>query len=136
MRLSADRGKPVLLRRFSAVLLAFAAAGCVLAEDLPAQPTSSDGSTPAPARSSELDERWVGGWFSHNVLRIDWRTGESRRMFIPTGGGGLSEAHACSFGIDNNLYVASPGNSIVRGYDGVIGADDALRLLGSWGSCP
>ena len=136
MRLSADRGKPVLLRRFSAVLLAFATTGCVLADDLPAQPTSSDGSAPAPAHGSELDECWVGGWFSHNVLRIDWRTGESRGMFIPTGGGGLSEAHACSFGIDNYLYVASPGNRIVRRYDGVIGASDALRLLGSWGSCP
>ena len=122
MQLSADHGNSGLPRRFLAVLPAFAATCCVFAEDLPAQPTSSRSSAPAPTRGSELDELWVGGWFSHNVLRVDWQTGESLGMFIPTGGGGLSEAHACSFGTDNNLYVASHGNSTVRRYDCETGA--------------
>ena len=122
MQLSADRGDSGLLRRFLAVLLAFAVTGCVLAEDLPAHPPSSGSSASAPTRGNELDELWVGGWISHNILRVDWQTGESLGMFIPTGGGGLIEAHACSFGTDNNLYVAWHGNSTVRRYDGETGA--------------
>lgn len=122
MRPSADRPAMTLLRRFSAMSLALGATVWVAAEDLPAQPPSSRSSAPAFNGGEELDELWVGGWFSHNVLRVDWQTGESLGMFVPSGDGGLFEAHACSFGTDNNLYVASHGNSTVRRYDGETGA--------------
>ena len=122
MRPSADRPTMTLLRRFSAMSLALGATVWVAAEDLPAQPPSSRSSAPAFNGGEELDELWVGGWFSHNVLRVDWQTGESLGMFVPSGDGGLFEAHACSFGTDNNLYVTSHGNSTVRRYDGETGA--------------
>ena len=113
MRLSVDCGKIGLLPRFLAMSLALGATAGVVAENPPTQPPSSRSSASASNGGQELDELWVGGWFSHNVLRVDWQTGESLGMFIPSGGGGLSEPHACSFGTDNNLYVASHGNSIV-----------------------
>lgn len=66
-------------------------------------------------------EIWVGGWTSHNVLRVNWRTGEVIEMFIPANMGGLIEAHDYSFGPDNNFYVASHGTSNVLRYDGETG---------------
>ena len=70
MRLFATHGTMSLLRSFSAMSLALGATVWVAAEDLPAQPPSSGSSAFAPTRGNELDELWVGGWFSHNVLRI------------------------------------------------------------------
>ena len=67
-------------------------------------------------------ELWVGGWDTHNVLRLDWRTGESRGLFVPSGRGGLRSAHHFSFGPDGDFYVASYGTSQVIRYDGETGS--------------
>lgn len=66
-------------------------------------------------------ELWVGGWNTHNVLRLDWQTGESLGFFVPSGAGGLSRAHTFSFGPDDDLYVASYGTSSILRYDGRTG---------------
>ena len=43
-------------------------------------------------------------------------------LFVPSGSGGLSNAHGIVFGLDGRLYVAdTPNNRILR-YDGVTGA--------------
>ncbi len=73
------------------------------------------------AGCGELDEIWVGGWNTHNVLRIDAETGQSLGMFVPNGVGGLNRAHHFSFGPDGNFYVASYGTSSVIRYDGHTG---------------
>lgn len=77
---------------------------------------------PAIAGEEQLDEIWIGGWNSHNIIRIDWQTGQTLGMFVTAGLGGLNQPHAYSFGPDNNLYVASHGNSTVRRYDGETGS--------------
>ncbi len=76
----------------------------------------------ARADHDDLDELWVGGWNTHNVLRIDAETGASLGNFISPGNGGLISAHHFSFGPGGNFYVASYGTSQVLRYDGKTGA--------------
>ena len=70
---------------------------------------------------TDLDEVWVGGWFSNNVIRVDWRTGAFLGTFVPAGSGGLVSAHDFDFGRDGDLYVASYGTSSILRYDGETG---------------
>jgi len=77
-------------------------------------------SPPAPAQQ-QLDELWIGSWTTHNVLRLDWQTGESRGIFIPTGSGGLNRSHSFSFGPDGHLYVASYQTSSIKRFHGQTG---------------
>ncbi|MBT8486681.1 MAG: hypothetical protein HKO59_04295 [Phycisphaerales bacterium] len=81
-------------------------------------PTLAGGVLP-PA---DHDEIWIGGWHSHNVIRIAWKDAEFRGAFVPSGGGGLSRAHDFSFGPDGHFYVASYGDSTVRRYHGETGS--------------
>jgi DNA-binding beta-propeller fold protein YncE len=67
-------------------------------------------------------ELWVGGWFSDNVVRVDWKTGALLGTFVPAGAGGLVEAHDFELGPDGDLYVTSHGNDRVLRYDGETGA--------------
>ena len=48
----------------------------------------------AQAGDFELDEIWIGGWNTHNIIRIDWQTGHSNGIFVPTGSGGVNQPHA------------------------------------------
>ena len=75
----------------------------------------------ATAPGDDRLEIWIGGWFSHNVLRIDWQTGALIDEFIPPQGGGILEPHDYSFGPDGHFYVASHGNNSVRKFDRLTG---------------
>ncbi len=63
------------------------------------------------------DELLVSGWFSHNVVKYDGQTGEVIEPLVPSGGGGLTGAHAAKIGPDGLLYVASFGNDRILRYD-------------------
>ncbi len=64
---------------------------------------------------------YVGGYFSHNVLRYDGTTGTFIDTFVSAGSGGLSQTQGLAFGPDGNFYVCSNANSRVLRYDGTTG---------------
>jgi glucose/arabinose dehydrogenase len=64
---------------------------------------------------------YVGGYFSHNVVRYDGTTGAFIDTFVFAGSGGLSQTQGLAFGPDGNLYVCSNANSQVLRYDGATG---------------
>lgn len=124
-----DMGSPVAWRSLYVVVAAFAWTWV-----LPGEALCAEGATGNIAGQTGGGlELWVGGWDTHNVLRLDWQTGESLGFFVPSGAGGLSRAHSFSFGPDSNFYVASYGTSSVLRYDGQTG-DFIDRFVGPGGN--
>jgi DNA-binding beta-propeller fold protein YncE len=63
-----------------------------------------------------------GSWSTNNVLRFNGQTGAFMDEFIPSGSGGLNNAHDLAFGPDGNLYVCSMYGDQVLRYNGATGA--------------
>lgn len=69
-----------------------------------------------------VTEVLVSAWGTHDVHRVDIRTGEDLGQFVATNSGGLHTPNGLAWGPDGNLYVASADTSQVLRYDGRTGA--------------